>query len=37
MIQLIMKTSFQKASLDTENVRLTKLPEKKFAKSPKHA
>ena len=32
MIQLIMKTSFQKASLDTENVRLTKLPEKNLLK-----
>ena len=32
MIQLIMKTSFQKACLDTENVRLTKLPEKNLLK-----
>ena len=28
-----MKTSSQKANLDTENVRLTKLPEKNLLKS----
>ena len=32
-----MKTSSQKANLDTENVRLTKLQEKKNAKSPELA
>ena len=32
MIQLLMKTSFQKTNLDTENIRLTKVPEKNLLK-----
>ena len=32
-----MKTFPQKANLDTENVKSTKLPEKKLAKNPKIA
>ena len=32
-----MKTSFQKAILDSENVMSTKMPKEKFAESPKIA